>query len=192
MANYIGKWSKLAGLLVFVFMITFLFMKIMFSDDSLLEDQTLQKLLRSFTTAMAIVIVSVPEGLPLAVSIAMAFSVDYMKRDNLLVKKMSSVETLGHVSEICTGKTATLTKNEQKVKRCFMGESAHDCSPTLLNTINKDLKKVLVDCIIKNCDARVEMSEDGYYEPIGNGTEVAMLSFLQENGVVVQKKLASR
>lgn len=85
-------WSKIAGGAIFVSMLIFLFSKILFTDDQFLSDTTLQKLLRSFTTAVAIVIVSVPEGLPLAVSIAMAFSVDYMKNDNLLVKKMASVE----------------------------------------------------------------------------------------------------
>ena len=111
LAKYIGKWSYLAGALTFIFMIMFLTFKIIFTDDELLSNETLQKILRSFTTALAIVIVSVPEGLPLAVKIAMAFSVDYMKKDNLLVKKMASMEKLGYVKEICTGKTATLTKN---------------------------------------------------------------------------------
>jgi P-type E1-E2 ATPase len=51
----------------------------------------------------------VPEGLPLAVSIAMAFSIDVMKRDQLLVKNLEASEAMGTVTEICTGKTATLT-----------------------------------------------------------------------------------
>jgi len=68
------------------------------------------------------VIVSVPEGLPLAVSMAMAFSVDTMKKDELLVKKLVACETLGNVKDICTGKTATLTKNDQNVTKFFIGE----------------------------------------------------------------------
>jgi magnesium-transporting ATPase (P-type) len=131
------------------------------------------------------VIVSVPEGLPLAVSIAMAFSVDYMKKDNLLVKKMASVETMGKISEICTGKTATLTKNEQVVKKVYIGEKTFEDAHKVLPELNEVLKGIFVDCIIKNCDARVEMSADGFYEPVGNGTETAMLSFLQYNGVIV-------
>ncbi len=192
MAKYIGKWSYIAGFVTFFFMVTFLFSKILFTDAALLEDSTLQKLLRSFTTAMAIIIVSVPEGLPLAVSIAMAFSVDYMKKDNLLVKKMSSVETLGHIRDICTGKTATLTQNDQHVRKFYTGERQFDFGDKKLNDVNEELKNIIVDSIIYNTDARVEMSEDGYFEPVGNGTEVALLRFLQENELPVHTLLTQR
>lgn len=110
LSQYIGKLAYIAGFLTFFFMVLFIMCKIMFSSsDDLLSNETLQKLLRSFTTAVSIIIVAVPEGLPLAVSIAMAFSVDTMKDDNLLVKKMEACENLAFVKDICTGKTATLT-----------------------------------------------------------------------------------
>ena len=86
------------------------------SNTELLTSETLLKVLDFFTTAMAIIIVAVPEGLPLAVSISLAFSVDTMKKDNLLVKKMDACETLGIVNTICTGKTGTLTENKMCVK----------------------------------------------------------------------------
>ena len=78
-------------------------------DESLLSNDTLLSLLDFFTTALTIIIVAVPEGLPLAVSIAMAFSIDTMKKDHLLIKKTEACEVMGTVTEICTGKTATLT-----------------------------------------------------------------------------------
>ncbi len=87
----------------------------MLTDKGLLESETIQRLLRTFTTALAVIIVSVPEGLPLAVSLAMAFSVDQMKKDNLLVKQMASCEKLGYIRDICTGKTATLTEDNMVV-----------------------------------------------------------------------------
>lgn len=62
-------------------MVLFLVCKIMFSSSELLENSTLLKIIDYFTIAITVVIVAVPEGLPLAVSIAMAFSVDIMKRD---------------------------------------------------------------------------------------------------------------
>lgn len=132
LADYIGKFSWFAGFLTFGFMIVFLVFQIIFSSsDDLISNETLQKLLRSFTTAVAIVIVSVPEGLPLAVSLAMAFSVDYMKKDNLLVKKMASIESLGYVKEICTGKTGTLTQNNQRVKKFYVGENHYEFGSAL-------------------------------------------------------------
>jgi magnesium-transporting ATPase (P-type) len=62
--------------------------KIIFSDAHFFTQETLIRLLDFFTTALTIIIVAVPEGLPLAVSISMAFSIDTMKNDHLLVKKI--------------------------------------------------------------------------------------------------------
>jgi magnesium-transporting ATPase (P-type) len=115
LAGYIGKFGYIAGVLIFLTMVIFLVLQVMFSDAEILSWDTLQSLLRYFTIGVAVVIVAVPEGLPLAVSISMAFSVDVMKKDALLVKKLEAPETLGYIREICTGKTATLTKNDMTV-----------------------------------------------------------------------------
>ena len=80
------------------------------------------KFLDFFTTAMAIIIVAVPEGLPLAVSLSLAYSIDTMKKDNLLVKKFSACESLGLVNTICTGKTGTLTSNDMNDKKYYTAE----------------------------------------------------------------------
>lgn len=105
-------------------MTLFLVCNIMFSaKKDLLDSNTAMDILRIFTTTVAVIIVAIPEGLPLAVSISMAFSVDVMKKDNLLVKKMIACENLGYIKEICTGKTATLTKNDMNVEIMYYGET---------------------------------------------------------------------
>ena len=111
-AGQIGAYGYIAAAIIFIAQMVFYIFKIMISSNTqLLTNATLLKVLDFFTTAMAIIIVAVPEGLPLAVSISMAFSIDTMKQDKLLVKKMDACETLGMVNEICTGKTGTLTNN---------------------------------------------------------------------------------
>jgi P-type E1-E2 ATPase len=91
-------------------------MQIVFtSSNELLSNETIQKLVRAFTTGVAIAIVSVPEGLSLAVSIAMAFSISKMKSEHLLVKKMAASENLAYTNIICTGKTGTLTEGNMEV-----------------------------------------------------------------------------
>ena len=60
---------------------------------------------------IALVVVAVPEGLPLAVTISLAYSVKKMQKENNLVRKMNACETMGGANEICTDKTGTLTKN---------------------------------------------------------------------------------
>jgi len=86
LAGYIGKFGYLAGILIFISMTIFLVIQILFTEDQLLSWNTAITVLRYFSIGVSIVIVAVPEGLPLAVSISMAFSVDVMKKDNLLVK----------------------------------------------------------------------------------------------------------
>lgn len=83
-----------------------------------MQIDTLVKILDFFTTALAIVIVAVPEGLPLAVTLSIAFSMDAMKNDKLLIKKNDAFETMGMINQICTGKTATLTNNRMNVN-CY-------------------------------------------------------------------------
>ena len=82
---------------------------------------TLLKVIDFLTTAMTIIIVAVPEGMPLAVSMAAAFSMDAMKKDNLLVKHGKALENMAMVNEICTGKTATITNNLLTVSSFYVG-----------------------------------------------------------------------
>ena len=69
---------------------------------------------------MSIIVVAVPEGLPLAVTIALAYSVGKMKDENNLVRYLQACETMGGANNICSDKTGTLTKNIMSVTRLFM------------------------------------------------------------------------
>lgn len=73
---------------------------------------------KTIIIAIVILIVAIPEGLPLAVSIAMALSVDNLKSDNILIKNLESVQTCAMLHDICVSKTGTLTKGELIVKSC--------------------------------------------------------------------------
>lgn len=195
LAGYIGKFGYIAGFLIFVTMSIFLLFDIMFTSAEILSFTTLLTLLRYFSVGVAIVIVAVPEGLPLAVSISMAFSVDVMKKDKLLVKNLEAPENLGYTREICTGKTATLTKNDMTVNKFFTVDRLFENRENALVTsgLNDKVIEIIRDCIVYNCDARIEMSVDeAKYSPEGNGTEVAMLRFLQDNKYEAQDLLAKR
>lgn len=74
--------------------------------------------------AVVLIVVSVPEGLPLTIGMSLAFSVMKMYSENILVRKLDAPERLGSVDEICCGKTATLTKNKMSVAE-FYCESKH-------------------------------------------------------------------
>lgn len=116
MAGILGKWGYFAGFVIFLTMCLFVMSKILFTDTQLLSSDVLYKVINVVTICVTVIIVAVPEGLPMAISIAMAFSVTDMKEDQLMIKNLEACETMGTVTEICTGKTATLTNNNMSVQ----------------------------------------------------------------------------
>lgn len=88
-------------------------------NSDLLTIQTLNDLVSFLIISITIIVVAVPEGLPLAVTISLAFSVMKMKKENNLVRKLEASETMGGANEICTDKTGTLTKNQMTVMEYF-------------------------------------------------------------------------
>lgn len=83
--------------------------------------------LEYITIGVAIVVVAVPEGLPLAVILSLAFSIVRMLKDNNDVKKLASCEIMGGANDICSDKTGTLTLNQMKVTNIWAGEEvSHD------------------------------------------------------------------
>lgn len=91
-----------------------------------------------FLLCIAIVVVAIPEGLPLAVTLSLAFSINYMTKDNNLVRKMYACETMGGANYICSDKTGTLTMNVMNVFRIFNGKTDVDVSALANLTDTKD------------------------------------------------------
>merc|ERR1712000_454470 len=79
--------------------------------------QDLTEVLQYFITAVTIVVVAVPEGLPLAVTIALAFSMKKMMKDNNFVRRLAACETMGGATQICSDKTGTLTVGRMNVTK---------------------------------------------------------------------------
>jgi Ca2+ transporting ATPase len=100
------------SILTFIAMTVNLVVKTVLDENKeLLHIDTLNNLVNYLIIAITVVVVAVPEGLPLAVTISLAFSVMKMKYENNLVRKLHASETMGGANEICTDKTGTLTKN---------------------------------------------------------------------------------
>lgn len=119
-------------------MTAYLGLKILITDQTMLSNKSMKQLIKNFSIACAVVIVAVPEGLPLSISIAMAFSIRIFKKEKLLIKKLEACENMGGITEICTGKTATLTKNDMSVNMFYTARSHYknnekDTYSTMLN-----------------------------------------------------------
>ena len=120
----------------------------------------LKEIVRYFIVAVTVVVVAIPEGLPLAVSIAMAFSGGAMRNDNLLVKKNEACENLAFINNICTGKTGTLTTAEMIVEKFYYAGTAMNPIENKTNqflNIHLDKLEIIKSCIIMNNNSRLEM-----------------------------------
>lgn len=154
-------------------------------NESIISFNTLNSLVNFLIVAITVVVVAVPEGLPLAVTISLAFSVMKMKKENNLVRKLEASETMGGASEICTDKTGTLTKNKMTViefysmQQVYNGERKEDINFTSILT-----HQLLIEGVLFNCSARVERTANDY-EAKGNCTEVGLMNFLKLAGVDV-------
>lgn len=128
-------------------------------------------LLQSLMIAVTLVVVSVPEGLPMAVTLSLAYSMRRMLRTNNLVRKLHACETMGATTVICTDKTGTLTQNRMQVYETkFYG--------------NPD-NKVIEEGIAVNSTARLDLAGDTP-SVLGNPTEGALLLWLYKRGVDYQ------
>lgn len=133
--------------------------------------------LDSIMIAVTLIVVAVPEGLPMAVTLSLAFSMKRLMKQNTLPRTMHACETMGAVSVICSDKTGTLTQNQMKVvDTAFVGienkELGSDKSSALLK-----------ECIAINTTANLDFADTNKIKAIGNPTEGALLLWLHSNGV---------
>jgi len=112
LGSEIGKWAYLMSFVALVLFTVFWFINSLVQDYKIISDEAVSAFLNNLQTCVALVIVCVPEGLPLALSMALAFSIDKLKSDNLLIKSLKALEATGSLTNIMTGKTATLTEGK--------------------------------------------------------------------------------
>ena len=125
--------------------------------------------LQTLMIAVTLVVVAVPEGLPMAVTLSLAYSMRRMLKTNNLVRKMHACETMGATTVICTDKTGTLTQNLMSVDEMKMYGDAPE--------------KVLDESIAVNSTASIDFSDNKKPQILGNPTEGALLLWLNNKGV---------
>ena len=185
MANWIGGLGSLAAGILFLIQL-FRFVAAL-DQNSGTPSEKAGQFLDILITAITIIVMAVPEGLPLAVTLALAFATTHMMKENNLVRVLRACETMGNATTICSDKTGTLTQNKMTVvagswsvgQRFSQsgGEGASTFS-ALFSRVSAPFKALLTQSIVINSTA-FEGLEDGEKTFIGSKTEVAVLQLAQ-------------
>ncbi len=181
LANLIGKIGfTVAGVAFAVFFIKDVILFYDFSSFHTFRDwmPAIQATLRYFMMAVTLIVVAVPEGLPMSVTLSLALNMRRMLATNNLVRKMHACETMGAITVICTDKTGTLTQNLMQVhEACFYGLKKPG------NLGEDDLSGLIAEGISANSTAFLEETQPGEKpKGVGNPTEVALLLWLNAQG----------
>lgn len=163
----------------------------------------LSEVVKIFISAITVVVVAVPEGLPLAVTLALAFATTRMLKDNNLVRVLNACETMGGATTVCSDKTGTLTQNKMTVVKGVAGRYFGFDGPEQIKKLADDLKNikgksdpsnkeikdgaelldVLVEGISINSTAFEGETDEGKIEFIGSKSETALLGMTKAMGI---------
>lgn len=149
--------------------------KLIFFSGPMPTMDFISHLLNYFMVAVTLIVVSVPEGLPMSVTLSLALSMNRMLKTNNLVRKMHACETMGATTVICTDKTGTLTQNQMQVYETRF----YNLPEQKLG--DDELSKLIKEGISVNSTAYLEEA-DGKIKTLGNPTEAALLLWLNTQG----------
>ena len=125
-------------------------------------------LLKTVMIAVTLIVVAVPEGLPMSVTLSLAFSMKKLMNENTLPRTMHACETMGAASVICTDKTGTLTQNKMQVSEAVVSDIQEDA---------------LAEMIAVNSTANLDFTDQNNVKPVGNPTEGALLLWLNSKNI---------
>ncbi|KAI9929444.1 hypothetical protein ASPWEDRAFT_109931 [Aspergillus wentii DTO 134E9] len=186
LASAIAKLGASAAILLF-FVLLFRFLGTL-SNNHRTGTEKGSQFTDILIVAITVIVVAVPEGLPLAVTLALAFATTRMVKLNNLVRVLKSCETMGNATTVCSDKTGTLTQNRMTVVTGFFGDDSFDDknqtgkerhSSSFANDMSHEHKRLIIESIAINSTA-FEGEEDGVPGFIGSKTETALLGFARD------------
>ena len=167
LAGVISKGGYTVAGLTFIALLV----KLLLSSSGLPVMDLISHILNIFMIAVTLIVVSVPEGLPMSVTLSLALSMNRMLKTNNLVRKMHACETMGATTVICTDKTGTLTQNQMQVYQT----NFYNLKDQKLG--DDELSNLIKEGISVNSTAYLDFSEDKV-KTLGNPTEAALLLWL--------------
>ncbi|KAJ5102014.1 hypothetical protein NUU61_004236 [Penicillium alfredii] len=193
LAKNIARFGGAAGLVLFVILFIRFLVGLRHSTETPTEKG--QSFLNVFILALTIVVIAVPEGLPLAVTLALSFATTRMMKNNNLVRQFRACETMGNATDVCSDKTGTLTQNEMTVVSGFFSVTSHFTDPTTgpetkdradlpvsgcMRGLSGIFRDLLSQSIVMNSTAVESHENGGGRQFLGSQTEAALLRFAQD------------
>ena len=172
LGKWVAKMSYVVGAGIIVGRILIYFLSPSYQGFDLMP--FIAYVLQTLMIAVTLVVVSVPEGLPMAVTLSLAYSMRRMLKTNNLVRKMHACETMGATTVICTDKTGTLTQNQMRVDDAQFYGVAPDSS-------------AVTEGIAVNSTAQLDFTDPKHPRVLGNPTEGALLLWLNSYGIDYRK-----
>ena len=179
LSNLIGDLGYIFAILIGLTLLVKESILNLMAGISLLSSHELDILVNAFIIGVTVIVVAIPEGLPMAVTIAFAFSVDKMKKEHNLVKHLDKSEAMGNVNNVCTDKTGTLTKGEMRVAAFFIEDEDIRLNRTKVR--DEKLRELILNCIYKNITCVETTNEKGQKVLNGDMTEKALFTYLKED-----------
>ncbi|KAF7553258.1 hypothetical protein G7Z17_g3782 [Cylindrodendrum hubeiense] len=201
LADWIAKFGAGAALLLFIV----LFIKFCagLPNNHGSPSEKGQEFMKIFIVSVTVVVVAVPEGLPLAVTLALSFATVKMLRDNNLVRVLKACETMGNATTVCSDKTGTLTQNKMTVVATTLGKATsfggtnapmdkdlkinqeaitipNVSQSDFASSLSQEAKELLIQSNVLNSTA-FEGNQDGENTFIGSKTEVALLTLCRDH-----------
>ena len=175
LADTIGDFGFYSAALIMIAIVIKEIIIRIFNGRAIFSSSLFDVILNSIIIGITVIVVAIPEGLPMAVTISLAYSVFKMKADHNLVRRLEAAETMGGVDQICSDKTGTITEGTMTLVDVFIDESTYSLEDFKSKGPVEKIKnkEILYKSMKLNNDALLDKGE-----ATGNMTDVAMIQFL--------------
>ncbi|MCQ2815578.1 MAG: HAD-IC family P-type ATPase, partial [Bacilli bacterium] len=178
LANLIGDLGYMMAIAIGVALIIKETLVKYYKGLPIFDSTELDIVVNAFIIAVTVIVVAIPEGLPMAVAISFAYSVQKMKHEHNLVKRMDKSEAMGNVNNVCTDKTGTLTIGSMNVVTIFYKEI--DIKPINFSEYSSEDKDIIYEGIQKNIAVVETVGSNGEITLSGDMTEKALYNFMKK------------